>query len=66
MAHALERWTDCDAWTLREALLLLAGLEPDGTQWGAADGMPDAFPAGRLMFLDGKPEDGHPEWVTRP
>lgn len=46
-------WLKRDTWSRREALLLLAGYDPNTTQWiEVSDGL-GQFPAGNIGYLDG-------------
>lgn len=52
-AFLLSRWMKHDTWSRREALMLLAGYNPDVTQWTeVADGFAQFF-AGNRGYLDG-------------
>lgn len=63
--HLLRPWLTLDRWTCSEAMWLLAGHEPDGSEYGLVinyDGFThDDFKQGYGCFLDGSPTyDDHP------
>jgi len=49
----LPQWLDRDTWSRREALMLLAGFNPNITQWTESDQGFGQYPAGHIGFLDG-------------
>lgn len=54
--YLLPGWTKRDTWSRREALMLLAGYDPDATQWTEdSDGF-GQFSAGNVGYLDGMSE----------
>lgn len=49
-------WMKRDVWTRREALLLLSGYDPQGTDWGGHTVVASHEPGYRMGYLDGSME----------